>query len=163
MPPKCVRLAHRNEPYLSYSRTSVTVSNELKIAVDRLHPNGLEVALHRSHMGRVFVDGVAVNFDDSTLMVELEDTEFSEDGSPDVFVDKPGSNFKLLGEELHRSVAIGEADKRELAVSPRYGATVQGKGLWQTAPDLGSMDRPRGSLAELGIAVVTVVEAFELG
>jgi len=96
-------------------------------------------------------------------MVELEHTKFSENGSPDVLVDQPGGNLKPLGEELDSALAISEADKRELAVSPRYGATVQGKGLWQRAPGLGGMERPRGSLAELGVAVVPIVEAFELG
>jgi hypothetical protein len=109
---------------VSYSRTSVTVSNEL------------QVAEHRSQSHGVFIDTVAVDSNNSVVVIELEQAKFGEDGSVDVLVDQPGGNLKALGEELDSALAIREPDNRDFALSPGYGATVEGKGLGQTMPGL---------------------------
>lgn len=97
---------------MSYSTTSLTLSNEEEVAADRLH----------SH--RIFTNGVAVNPNDSTLMVELEQAKFGEDGSLDVLVDESWGNPKALAEELHSALAIGKADKRDFPFPPGYGLTM---------------------------------------
>ena len=76
-----------------------------------------------------FGNFVAVDFNDLTLMEELEQVLFGEDGPPDVLVDKSFGNLEAFGKEVNGTCAVGETDKGNFAITPREWLVVKYKGL----------------------------------
>ena len=81
-------------------------------------------------IGSGFSDGVTVDPNHATLMVELEQTGLGEDSSLDVLVNEPGSDFKAFGEKLDGACLVSETDKGDFAITPRDSVLMKNKGFW---------------------------------
>ena len=76
-----------------------------------------------------FGNFVAKDFNDLTLMEELEQVLFGEDRPTDVFMDKVRCNLEPFRKEVNGACVIGETNKGDFALPPWKALAVKEKGL----------------------------------